>query len=114
MPCDTATSSGAIDAFSTALVTQLGHVQEVAISLLSLALAELIGMTGQLFLRQSFAATQAAEADRTRLTSRLEQITNRLEQIDAEKERLTYELLLEQQRGAAASRAARSRHVSKQ
>ena len=65
--------------------TQLGHVQEVAVKLLSLAFGELMGMTGQLFLRRSFAAIHAAEADRTRLTSRLEQITSLLEQIDAEK-----------------------------
>ena len=96
----------ALSMVTTPQYTQLGHVQEVVIGLLSLAFGELIGMTGQRLLRRSFAATQAAQADRTRLTSRLEQITSRLEQIDAEKERLTYELLLEQQRGAAASRAA--------
>ena len=96
----------ALSMVTTPQYTQLGHVQEVVIGLLSLAFGELIGMTGQRLLRRSFAATQAAQADRTRLKSRLEQITSRLEQIDAEKERLTYELLLEQQRGAAAGRAA--------
>jgi hypothetical protein len=97
--------------------SQLRHVQESLIALLSLALGEVIGMTVQRMIRRSFAATRAVQADHRQLASRLEEIdaerraviaekeilTSRLEQIDAEKERLTYEVLLEQQRGATAS-----------
>jgi hypothetical protein len=92
----------ALSMVTTPQYTQLGHVQEVVIGLLSLAFGELIGMTGQRLLRRSFAATQAAQDVHDAC---MQKLTSRLEQIDAEKERLTYELLLEKQRGAAASRA---------
>jgi hypothetical protein len=92
-------ASVAVAAITAPCYSQLGHAQETLIQILGLALGEVVGMTMQQTIRRSFAATRAAQADHQRLTSRLEQI-------NAEKERLTYDLLLEQQRGAAAMAAA--------
>ena len=100
----------AIPVLAAPSYSQLGHMQEVLILLLALALSEVIGVTVQRTLQRS---VSAAQADQKNLTRRLEEIDaereqmiKRLEQIDGEKVRLTYELLIEQQRGAKLSPVA--------
>lgn len=93
--------------------SQLGHAQEALILLLSLALGELIGMAVQgTFLRSFAVSIASAQADKAVGKADKQRLVNRLMQIDAEKERLTFELLIEQKRGAAASRSRASRSGS--
>ena len=83
----------------------LPHSHEVVVILIGLAVGEIVGMTLQYVIRQTFAM---ARADYKLLASQLEQVDeerkrvlSRLHQLDSEKERLSYDLALEQQRSAA-------------
>jgi hypothetical protein len=88
----------------------LGRSQEVLFQMLGLTFGELAGRALQSILRKSI---EAAQADGKALQSRLSAIDDerrslieRLEHVDREKERLSYELALEQKRTAVRAAAS--------
>ena len=88
--------------------TTLGHTNEVVLIIMGCLFGELVGHALQRAFLQSFATL---EEDKRALDTRLAELDAektslkvRLEQIHAEKERLTYELLMEQQPPSASRR----------
>ena len=77
--------------------TSLGHTKEASMEILAIGLGELAGRTLQRMMRHAFADQRSSQNE----------LTERLDQIKAEKERLTFELLLERHRAEDVTAAHR-------